>query len=157
LTQFKFKASEVAFLFYLALNQVKQHRGIEPLAFEFVSVDSRSFSCSHLCRIDNLIYRRAHPHVLAVLDWELSTLGDPLSDLAYCCLPYFLPPKFPIMPGETIAVYYLLRAATSDDDAPFLSWRCELINTLIVGLGEFFDAPISCFADFYKKICPKQN
>lgn len=29
--------------------------------------------------------------VLAVLDWELSTLGDPLADLAYNCLPYHLP------------------------------------------------------------------
>lgn len=29
--------------------------------------------------------------VLAVLDWELSTLGDPFSDLAYNCLAYHLP------------------------------------------------------------------
>jgi aminoglycoside phosphotransferase (APT) family kinase protein len=29
--------------------------------------------------------------VLAVLDWELSTLGDPLADLAYNCLPYHMP------------------------------------------------------------------
>ena len=27
----------------------------------------------------------------AVLDWELSTLGDPLLDLAYCCMPYHAP------------------------------------------------------------------
>lgn len=39
------------------------------------------------------------PKVLAVLDWELSTLGDPLSDLAYNCLAYYLTPQFPIMPG----------------------------------------------------------
>ncbi len=31
------------------------------------------------------------PEVLAVLDWELSTLGDPISDLAYCCMMYHLP------------------------------------------------------------------
>ena len=29
--------------------------------------------------------------VLAVLDWELFTLGDPMADLAYLCLPYHLP------------------------------------------------------------------
>src|SRR3546814_7752501 len=29
--------------------------------------------------------------VLAVLDWELSTIGHPLADLAYFCLPYYLP------------------------------------------------------------------
>jgi hypothetical protein len=30
------------------------------------------------------------PHVLAVLDWELSTLGDPLADLAYSAMPFHL-------------------------------------------------------------------
>ena len=30
--------------------------------------------------------------VLAVLDWELSTLGAPYGDVAYCCMPYHLPP-----------------------------------------------------------------
>jgi aminoglycoside phosphotransferase (APT) family kinase protein len=30
--------------------------------------------------------------VLAVLDWELSTIGDPLADLAYACMCYHLPP-----------------------------------------------------------------
>jgi aminoglycoside phosphotransferase (APT) family kinase protein len=29
--------------------------------------------------------------VLAVLDWELSTLGDPMADLAYNCMPFHLP------------------------------------------------------------------
>eukprot|EP00794_Sanderia_malayensis_P004927 gene4927-5574_t len=50
-------------------------------------------------RIDNLIYDENSPKVLAVLDWELSTLGDPLSDLAYNCLLHYLSPKFPVMPG----------------------------------------------------------
>ena len=43
-------------------------------------------------RIGNLCYRRDGPQVSAVLDWELSTLGHPLSDLAYYCMPYHISP-----------------------------------------------------------------
>ena len=39
------------------------------------------------------------PRVVAVLDWELSTLGNQLSDAAYCCLPYHLPPRAHTLPA----------------------------------------------------------
>jgi len=43
-------------------------------------------------RIDNLIYHPAEPRIMAVLDWELSTLGHPLADFAYHCMVWRIPP-----------------------------------------------------------------
>ncbi len=42
-------------------------------------------------RIDNMVFEAERPRLLAVLDWELSTLGHPFSDLAYQCMQWRMP------------------------------------------------------------------
>jgi aminoglycoside phosphotransferase (APT) family kinase protein len=44
-------------------------------------------------RLDNLVLAADEPTVLAVLDWELSTLGDPLADFSYHLMKWHMPPS----------------------------------------------------------------
>lgn len=44
-------------------------------------------------RLDNMIFSNDEPKVIAVLDWELSTLGDPIADFAYWLMAYEMEPE----------------------------------------------------------------
>ncbi|MDT8757839.1 phosphotransferase family protein [Sphingomonas psychrotolerans] len=83
-------------------------------------------------RIDNMIFANAEPKVLAVLDWELSTLGDPLADFSYFLMSWVTEPEGrsgvkgltgPATGIPTIdAVVERYCAATRRDGVPDLNW-----------------------------------
>ncbi len=83
-------------------------------------------------RIDNMIFAASEPKVIAVLDWELSTLGDPLADFSYLLMSWVTEPEgrsgvlgmtgpeTGIPTIEQVVERYC--AATGRDGVPDLNW-----------------------------------
>jgi aminoglycoside phosphotransferase (APT) family kinase protein len=71
-------------------------------------------------RVDNLIFHPVEPRVVAVLDWELSTLGHPLADFAYLAMMYHMPPH--IVAGLAGAD---LAALNIPDEAQYVAAYCR--------------------------------
>jgi len=62
-----------------------------PLHIPESARDAREVSIVHGdFRLDNLVFHPTEPRVLAVLDWELSTLGHPLADFSYHCMSWHI-------------------------------------------------------------------
>ena len=66
-------------------------------------------------RLDNLIVARDAPKILAVLDWELSTLGDPLADFTYHLMAWHMPHSESAAGTATLVGHDLARARHSVD------------------------------------------
>ena len=55
-------------------------------------------------RLDNLMFHPGQARIVAVLDWELSTLGHPLADFSYHCMAWHIPPgEFRGIGGQDLA------------------------------------------------------
>ena len=98
-------------------------------------------------RLDNLVFARANgplgdatgggarpaTGVVAVLDWELATVGAPYGDVAYCCMPYHLPRVDASNPGMASTAYPAFGASIPDgipsEKAFVRRWACLLYTS----------------------------
>ena len=73
-------------------------------------------------RLDNMILHPTEPKVLAVLDWELSTIGDPLADFTYHLMQWQMPQGGGSAGAQALLGQDLEALGIPDDGANM--WRC---------------------------------
>lgn len=84
-------------------------------------------------RCDNMIFHPTEPKILAVLDWELSTLGHPLADFAYHAMMYRMPPDIvPGLGGADIA------ALNIPSEADYVAAYCARVGRTSIPNYEFY-------------------
>jgi aminoglycoside phosphotransferase (APT) family kinase protein len=92
-------------------------------------------------RLGNTILHPSEPRIIAVLDWELATLGHPLSDLAYACMYFHIPAESDGGGGLAGAD---LQALGIPQEREFVDFYCESAGRTGVENWSFFLA-FSCF------------
>jgi aminoglycoside phosphotransferase (APT) family kinase protein len=84
-------------------------------------------------RMDNLVFHKTEPRVIGILDWELSTIGDPLADFAYHAMSWRVTPElFRGLAGIDFA------AAGIPDEAEYVAAYCRRTGRERVPAWEFY-------------------
>ena len=86
-------------------------------------------------RLQNLVLHEREPRVIAVLDWELSTLGSPIADLAFTCMTYHLPTNDSIARGFVGTDIAALGIPSEED---YLAAYCRRTNRDAISDWRFY-------------------
>jgi aminoglycoside phosphotransferase (APT) family kinase protein len=84
-------------------------------------------------RMDNLVFHKTEPRVIGVLDWELSTIGDPLADFAYHAMSWRIDPNiYQGLAGVDVA------ALGIPDESEYVAAYCRRTGRTAIDGWEFY-------------------